>query len=162
MKHSKVQWAPHEDDLPGFRCLPIFNFIWLALMSIAIVLIWSISIDSKQPVREKGLILKRQPHYEQPTRNNTQYPFNIMNGMMGEIIRLPKTGGLPIDFGKLKHYYVCCHTSDRSYFVCHSVTRNIGIDCVIRQEKTSKLVYAAVVVQHPDMFGSTCALHWSY
>ena len=166
--HRKVQWEVPHDDFPGGRCLSVFSIIWLSCLSIAVVLLWSISID-KNAARNStpDLILKKtHPHekFLQEKENKTMhtYPFNLVDGMMGEVIRLPAKGSLPIEFNKLAHYYVCCHTRDRSYFVCHSVTRNIGIDCVIRREKTSRDIYAAILVQHPDMFGSTCVLNWEY
>ena len=157
---KKVQWEVPQDDFPGGKCLPICNFIWLSLLSIAMVLLWSISIDQPQPksIVSPELILKKETKKE----DATMFPFNLVDGLMGDIIRVPPTGTLPIEFDKLKHYYVCCHTGNRSYFVCHSVTKNIGIDCVIKKEQRSKDVYAAIIVQHPDMFGSTCVLHWEY
>lgn len=163
-----VKWEVPQDDFPGAKCLPICNFIWLSCLSIAIVLLWSISLDNnyKHDDSRAGpdLILKRiQRRFENDKSNTTMsYPFNLVGGLMGEIIRMPQKGSLPLEFDKLKHYYVCCHTADRLYFVCHSVTRNIGIDCVIRKEKTTKDIYAAIIVQHRDMFGSMCVLHWSY
>ena len=160
---NKVQWEVPQDDFPGGKCLPICNFIWLSLLSIATVLLWSVSLDNQNNrAAPPGLILKRDSTPVPPKKEDYSYPFNLVEGLLGDIIRIPQKGTLPIEFDKLKHYYVCCHTSDRAYFVCHSVTKNIGVDCVIKKEQRSKDVYAAIIVQHPDMFGSTCVLNWEY
>ena len=160
------------DELPTFKCLPMVNFIGMCLLSLAMILLWSTTLErgilseksgqSSAVIAAEGLILKKA------TSINNEFPFNIYEPdkkiprKEGFLMRLPAQGYLPIDFERLAHYSVCCHTLDKSYFVCHSVTQNIGVDCVLQQEKGTKKVFASIIVQHGDMIGATCVLFWKY
>jgi len=164
------------DELPAFRCLPLLNFIGMCVLSLAMILLWSTSLERGHAVGGgDGLILKNGAAQEQHSFEvGGSFPFNIYElpadgtphgkrgHMTGFLMRLPVRGYLPLDFERLAHYSVCCHTADRAYFVCHSVTQNIGVDCVIQKEKSSNKPYASIVVQHSDMVGAMCVLYWNY
>lgn len=145
------------DEMPALKCLPLVNFIAVCLLALGMIVLWSTAVEngtfSFTPVPSKGLILN--------TNDNT-YSFNIVGSVIGNLVRIPATGSLPIQFDRLSRYTVCCHTADRSYFVCHSVTRNIGVECVIQQNRNTKETFASIVVQHNDMVGAMCVLNWKY
>lgn len=57
-------------------------------------------------------------------------------------------------FDRLLRYDVCCFV--QTYFVCRSVTRNVGVECYFAQDGT-----VVVEVNHPNMVGAKCHLIWT-
>lgn len=181
MTEIKSDYDVKADELPTFKCLPMVNFIGVCLLTIAMIMLWSTSYESgvfsaahtrqlENPSSD-GLILKKGDRKDAHSfESHGAYPFNIYrpenshkrNPKEGFLMRLPVRGYLPLDFERLGHYSVCCYTSDRLYFVCHSVTQNIGVECVIQKERSNNKPYASIVVQHSDMVGAMCVLNWEY
>lgn len=153
------------DEMPTLKCLPMVNFIGVCLLALSMIVLWSSAIENgtfsfpatPSAPTPRALILRSATD-----DGGGAYKFNIREGATGTLMRLPPVGHLPIVFDKLSHYNVCCHTLDRAYFVCHSVTRNIGVDCVIQQNKSTQKTFASIVVQHRDMIGAMCVLNWKY
>jgi len=77
------------------------------------------------------------------------------------IVPDPDTGGRLMNisvkktvFDRLLRYDVCCFV--QSYFVCRSVTRNVGVECFF--ESSGNVL---VQVNHPNMVGARCHLIWT-
>lgn len=154
------------DELPAARCLPVLNLIWLCLLSIALLLLWSTSVENGAFDAQRNTDLGGPPNTS-PQRH--AHPFNVVlprsqvrHGREFSM-RVPSAGYLPIaDMALVTHVYVCCRTDGSVELVCNAATAQLGATAVLRQERLSGKVYAVVQLQHTDMIGSKCTLYWRY
>lgn len=80
--------------------------------------------------------------------NKNSVSFNLVDSLF-TTVPLPD-----LNFDKLLRYDVCCY--QQAYFICRSITKNLGVDCYLTKDKT-----AVVRLFHPDMTGARCTVIWS-
>lgn len=153
------------DEVPAMRCLPVMNLIWLCLLSIALLILWSTSV-------ENGAF---HPKEERRVADQVKYPFNVVlpredpsrsrGHGHGFVMRVPSSGYLPVgELSTVTHYRVCCSTPDKGSFVCGPGKEGsrVGVDAVLQQERMSRRVYATVLLPRLDMVGAACVLTIQY
>ena len=153
-----MSWSPtdEKESAFSFSYLPILNFLCIVVLCIGVVILGSSHFDQRHEMRKAThrLILKEttsQPTLYPPIHS---YPFHISSPERTQ--RIPSRGTLPnMNYDCIIYYTVCCHTSDGDFFVCHSVTKNIGVEAVIERGG-----HATIIVQHSDMYGAQCILKW--
>lgn len=141
------------DEMPTLRCLPVLNLTWLCVLSIALLILWSTSV-------ENGTF---HPPQSQKSSSLQGYPFNVVLPRVSVqrgsafTMRVPATGYLPIeDIAQIGSYHVCCRSIDRLSYGC-----NTGVVATLQQERMSRKVYAAARVDSTELVGSTCILYFN-
>jgi hypothetical protein len=130
----------HPVDLTKTRLLII---IWLAVITMAVLFLFIFgSGTSALPPPP----LPITPIVEKSNKNSVS--FNLLDTLV-TTVSLPD-----LNFDKLLRYDVCCY--QQTYFICRSITKNLGVDCYLTKEKT-----AVVRLFHPDMTGARCTIVWS-
>jgi hypothetical protein len=124
-------------DLAKTRLLIV---IWLGVVTLGVLFLFIFGSGtttvhtSLTPIVEKA--------------NKNSVSFNLLDTLF-TTVPIPD-----LNFDKLLRYDVCCF--QQTYFICRSVTKNLGVDCYLTKEKT-----AVVRLFHPDMTGARCTILWS-
>lgn len=157
------------DEMPTIRCLPVLNLVWLCLLSIGLLILWSTSVENGTFHPPKSVaVVEPAPHrVGEPFiyRFNVALPRSEVGRGMRFSLRVPSTGYLPIaDLALVRSYHVCCMTVEHTHLVCaaEGESGRVGTSAILHQERISAKVYATVSMAHSDMIGATCSLLWHY
>lgn len=133
----------------GFPFGKVLLVTWLALISVIVV--WHFVYCSLGTVVSSPMVPVIETKKDQIKR---EVNFNLVPSKevgSGRIMNL----SLPdIEFERVLRYDVCCF--QKAYFACRSITKNLGVDCYLTNEKM-----AVIQVFHPDMVGARCTLMWT-
>lgn len=139
----------HEDEKVPFHFRQpldlaktrLIMLVWLGVLTVAVLFLFI--FGSGTASQQQSVIT---PIVEKSNKNSVS--FNLLDTIF-TTVALPD-----LNFDKLLRYDVCCY--QQSYFICRSVTKNLGVDCYLTKDKT-----AVVRLFHPDMTGARCTIIWS-
>jgi hypothetical protein len=141
------------------KMLPILNFVAILILGFCVVILlaaWKRDLET----RHVALTSDTTPVVVEQKRENaplellfTLYPPEN-DSKKGMFVSIPSEQRRPLN--QMKRYEVCCVTRDADNFVCRSVSKTLGVDCVIQKHR------AVVSVQHAIMVGARCALRIWY
>jgi len=150
---------PNEQDSPRarfrssssrcFRYLSVINSFLIVILSIAVIVILATKTDNHHHVTK---LISKYGGGGEEKQEVYEKKFTLLDGLEMTL----EVAGL--NFSSIKHYDICCYVDN--IFVCRSVAKNVGVDCVIRKGEADNKVVAVIIIQR-DMVGARCTFYWN-